>query len=738
MKRIINKTFTAVIIALTMLVALFCGLFITKTNQTADAAAPAPTVKLTADTKSFVAGGSFKLTVSIDAPGANLSAVAFYIGVLDAHYPEDGFTEFDAAKMQMLTVTNKAADPTVLAAAKYKPCRDIKNSADYVTDGYYSLQLSEINGTTGIALNNLTVFTMDVEINSNVAPGTEFVFDVSHNEDNGIRYADKTQYNGSLDSKLYISEPLTVTVTVPSDNAKLSEIKVGQGEESEANPYQELAKDENAIQPSAPLSVVINDPTAPLTVKVDSVDGVKSIIIKPANVTVSDGSADVTVSDGDTITIEVTAEDGTHKETYTINVKIVGASLTALTAVSDSTLAGVTQKDLQGTFASSTTEYDVYVPNDNDTQVTVNATISTGNSASTTANLEYTGAASGPSSQASNTDFIVTGIETGNTLKIKVTADDNNGNTAEKVYTLTFKVVDTDSDFTFEVKGKTKNKVIKSNDTKAAEASVDYYYMVAGETNAASVATVNAAASAKVKINSTESNTANLNAGTHSFTVTAEAGNSVTKSFILVNYTPLQLKAGITADFIKEEQRVQGASRINYYRRSYKELGIQHGIDDTDLDRFVIGQVLDYTTVNEFLENFTDKTKIRLYDSKDHEIWNCGSVGSFVDDEDYLDDFDEFAIGTGWRIEYVVNGTVEETIYVSVLGDLNGDGYIAPADITRIVNLVKGDTELLDMPVEQRLAGYINNRGQMNALDISIISDAIREQSDLSSYFYQG
>ncbi len=109
-------------------------------------------------------------------------------------------------------------------------------------------------------------------------------------------------------------------------------------------------------------------------------------------------------------------------------------------------------------------------------------------------------------------------------------------------------------------------------------------------------------------------------------------------------------------------------------RKTYKESGLVHGINDSEVNggKAVIGNIAPNTSVKEFIETLGfDTIKIVLKDNKGKDIYkNNAPVDSATYDNKY-----ELAVGTGWRVEYTNNGNTE-TIYLSVLGDVTGDGRI--------------------------------------------------------------
>ena len=87
-------------------------------------------------------------------------------------------------------------------------------------------------------------------------------------------------------------------------------------------------------------------------------------------------------------------------------------------------------------------------------------------------------------------------------------------------------------------------------------------------------------------------------------------------------------------------------------------------------------------------------------------------------------------VGTSWKLEYIVGGNVADTVYISVLADLDGDGFIGSSDITALGPISQNDSDALAQlfgNVELALAAFVNNYGTNPAApDITTIGYIIR------------
>jgi len=159
------------------------------------------------------------------------------------------------------------------------------------------------------------------------------------------------------------------------------------------------------------------------------------------------------------------------------------------------------------------------------------------------------------------------------------------------------------------------------------------------------------------------------------------------------------------------------------YRKAYKNNNKIHGYNDSELERYVLGNIKPNTSVNEFVNNLAplgiDKNNLQLSDSKGKTIYQNGAVDSGINSA-IADNGKEMAIGTGWCIQ--TNG---ETIYLSVLGDVNGDGRISASDVSYLREIAS-DTALYEsLSVEKKLASMVINKGEITTADAEIVRNVI-------------
>ena len=98
-----------------------------------------------------------------------------------------------------------------------------------------------------------------------------------------------------------------------------------------------------------------------------------------------------------------------------------------------------------------------------------------------------------------------------------------------------------------------------------------------------------------------------------------------------------------------------------------------------------------------------------------------------------LDNKYELSVGTGWYLEYNTD-TGKQKIYLSVLGDVTGDGKINAIDITYL-RQVANSMEIYDsLSIEKKLASLIVNIGKVTTADSEIIRNVLDLKIDISIF----
>ena len=161
----------------------------------------------------------------------------------------------------------------------------------------------------------------------------------------------------------------------------------------------------------------------------------------------------------------------------------------------------------------------------------------------------------------------------------------------------------------------------------------------------------------------------------------------------------------------------------NGYRKTYSENDKLHGYNDSELQRYILGNIKPNTSVNEFVNNLAtlgiDKSNMQLSDSKGKTIYQNGAVDSSISSV-IADSGKELAVGTGWYIQ--ANG---ETIYLSVLGDVNGDGRISASDVSYLREIASDKTVYSGLSEEKKLASMVINKGEITTADAEIVRNVI-------------
>ncbi len=214
---------------------------------------------------------------------------------------------------------------------------------------------------------------------------------------------------------------------------------------------------------------------------------------------------------------------------------------------------------------------------------------------------------------------------------------------------------------------------------------------------------------------------------------------------VIVNYVNGGTLTISTADVIRASVE-SGYSYLlldeNNKRTAYETKGLVHGENDSNVNikegkaTYVLGNIKPNTAVNTFINNLVfDTAQINLYNSQGKLIYTNGGANEAEGiTEDMLNSRLELAIGTGWYIEYNVGGNVE-TIYLSVLGDINGDGRISASDCTYLRELANNETIYNKLNVEFKLAGLIINKGGITSADSEIILNVMAYKLTIDLFY---
>ena len=161
---------------------------------------------------------------------------------------------------------------------------------------------------------------------------------------------------------------------------------------------------------------------------------------------------------------------------------------------------------------------------------------------------------------------------------------------------------------------------------------------------------------------------------------------------------------------VKESSKYEYIYLQSNKKISYSNQNIYHKINDNSFDKCVLGNIKAHTQLSEFLDNFrNDSNLIKIYNQYGTLFYNgIEKRGNVTYDESNI------LICTGYKVELYSNSTDTtpfDTIYLSVLGDINGDGRINASDVSYLRQVANDSTLLESMPLERQLACMINNKG---------------------------
>ena len=198
---------------------------------------------------------------------------------------------------------------------------------------------------------------------------------------------------------------------------------------------------------------------------------------------------------------------------------------------------------------------------------------------------------------------------------------------------------------------------------------------------------------------------------------------------IKVNYQIIYPGLVIKQDSKYDYWFVEDNSRKNYDKEYL------HNYDDNELNkvdgisRFILGNIIPNTTITEFLDNLqSDKNLIKIYDKFNNLVYN-GMINETLDKN--------MLVATGFKLElykYETDLLPFDTVYLSVLGDINGDGMINASDVSYLRQVANDSTILESMPLERQLACMINNKGGITEVDSEILRNYIGKEIDLDKF----
>jgi hypothetical protein len=590
---------------------------------------------------------------------------------------------------------------------------------------------------------------------------------------------------------------LNISLRSANDEANVDDIVVDPGEDEEGNPLPPITVDPNdpassvLMLPDKPEKIVhvqdINFPadSTGATVKVGTTD-VAGNAPAEADLTPS-GSSDINIpvtDDKHVVYLQVTPENGNtaNIKEYYVTVYFSYARLNELSVKSDSAAIG-TDRELIENYTVDTLAYTVKYPSDA-TKAVIGATLVEGYNTAT--DIVATGAGcAAPATLTNGGSIEVTEITDGATVTLKLLSmaygvagiDDNSQ--AYKEYVITFEAVSTEAEISLAVKSVADATKSYENDAaKATENGVDGYYTITESPAQATVEVIATSAGSAadytiVKIGEDGSETevydsknppatpVNYGEGTYVVKAVAEAGNTVEYKFILAKLGVLKLIDGSSYQFMIIEKNKINDDDVQKFRRTYAELNWQHGVDDIDVTRFykvgwdetedaatvstaefnriVLGQIVATkdeakTTVTEVLAQIepAQHEMLHFYNADGELVYENGNYTSAVTIED------DKQVATGWRVEFGA-GDDADVVYLSVLGDVDGDSYVNTGD-SSLVNgyFVNPSSMAMFANAEVLMAAMIMNDGYIDTGDSSIINSIFIGAASTSDYFYPG
>ena len=180
----------------------------------------------------------------------------------------------------------------------------------------------------------------------------------------------------------------------------------------------------------------------------------------------------------------------------------------------------------------------------------------------------------------------------------------------------------------------------------------------------------------------------------------------------------------------------------NGKRQNYKENNLTHAVNDYEKSmvvnngKLILGNIETNTSINTLIGNINfSRNHIKIYNNKNQLVYDKGNSVAGINTSSY-DNGREFAVGTGWKIEtYTDSGVIIETIYLSVLGDVNGDGRISASDVAYLRQIASDNALYESLSVEKKLASMVINKGSVTSADAEIVRNVVDKLITMDLFF---
>ena len=169
-------------------------------------------------------------------------------------------------------------------------------------------------------------------------------------------------------------------------------------------------------------------------------------------------------------------------------------------------------------------------------------------------------------------------------------------------------------------------------------------------------------------------------------------------------------------------------------RKNYKDNDKLYGFNDNNVTSLILGNVLPNTSVNEFITNIQPfgYADIKLFNGVGTQVYGNGCDSTY---ESLFDNANELAIGTGWRIDCII-AEKSESIYISVLGDITGDGKVNSADVNYLRQAINDNSLYNNLADKQyiQLAMLILNKNGLTKNDAEILWNVVCGKMDIKDF----